>query len=59
MERAQDPGNAVIFKQFEEACSDFQVHWTTIDLPLFLRFIYLYIHIFLRYLQQEQQQSKS
>ncbi|KAG1084047.1 hypothetical protein G6F42_021953 [Rhizopus arrhizus] len=25
MERAQDPENAVIHKQFEEACSDFQV----------------------------------
>ncbi|KAI9483543.1 MAG: armadillo-type protein [Benjaminiella poitrasii] len=25
MDRAQDPENAVIFKQFEEACSDFQV----------------------------------
>lgn len=25
MDRAQDPENAAIYKQFEEACSDFQV----------------------------------
>lgn len=29
MDRAQDPENAAIFKQFEEACSDFQVKKTT------------------------------
>lgn len=27
MEQAQDPENAVIHKQFEEACSDFQVQF--------------------------------
>lgn len=44
MEKAQDPANAAIFKQFEEACSDFQVHFDK-SLPM-LSCLLIFTHNF-------------